>query len=341
MTARRRICQKGSSAASVAVAAFLAGAAHGQAQTQAQTQAQAQARGQSQAPAPPPAVLAPYAPTIIKDQAAGDWRGVEQTAGAALADVSAREGADSLDAATVLFWLGNAQQQQGKYAEAEAAFRRSLAIDQAKLPPGDINTASEQLNTAAVLMAENRPAEAEPLARSAAATLEARIGPVAGPTLSALACLSRSLDAQGKTADAQAILARLQAVDETTAGVNQTTVSALVAVAQQFWMKPKEAEPFARHAQAIGEKTLAPDSAPLAYLDWLLGGVYQNEGRARDSEPLLTRAVDIDVKVLGPDNPSTGAAGSPRKLEPAAWKATADRRIDAERSLSPSGGRGL
>ncbi len=265
---------------------------------------------QTSPPPPPPqaGAFTPYIAPLQKLQAAGDWRGLEQAAGGALADITAKEGADSVDAALALSWLAGAHQQQGNLAAAEGEFRRALTIAQAKQGEADPVTANAEVNLAELLLAGKRPAEAEPLERRALASFEAARGPGGPPTVSAMNGLRRSLEAQGKTAEAQALLARLQAVDETTKGADQATASVLVTVAQQFWATPKTAEPLARHALAIGEKTMPAGSVNIAFLDWTLGGVYQNEGRARDAEPLQTRGLEIDEKVLGPDHPSTGAA---------------------------------
>ena len=79
--------------------------------------------------------------------------------------------------ATSLNNLAELYRTQGRYAEAEPLYRRSLTIREAKLGPDHPDVATSLNNLAGLYRAQGRYAEAEPLYRRSLTIREASSGP--------------------------------------------------------------------------------------------------------------------------------------------------------------------
>jgi tetratricopeptide (TPR) repeat protein len=69
-----------------------------------------------------------------------------------------------------------------------------------------------------------------------------------------------------------------------------------------------EAEPLARWALAVREKTLGPESKPLAQTIYTLGAIEVNLNHLDEAEALMTRTLAICERTLGPESLGTADA---------------------------------
>ena len=166
--------------------------------------------------------------------------------------------AQSLNNLAVVF------QSQGRTAEAEALYKRTLAIREKALGPDHPDVALSLHNLALVYGAQGRTAEAEPLYKRALAIFEKALGPDHPDVAQSLNNLAELYRAQGRTADA---------------------------------------EPLHKRSLAIREKALGPDHRDVAQSLNNLAAVYHIQGRTADAEALYKRSLAIYEKALDPDHP--------------------------------------
>ena len=135
---------------------------------------------------------------------------------------------------------------QGRYAEAEPLYRRSLAIREKALGPEHPDVGTALNNLALLYQAQGRYAEAEPLYRRSLAIREKALGPEhpdVGTALNNLAVLYR---AQGRYAEAEPLYRRSLAIHEKALGPEHPDVGtalnnlALLAFAQGDWAQAAE-----------------------------------------------------------------------------------------------------
>ncbi|MCC7251941.1 CHAT domain-containing protein [Hyphomicrobium sp.] len=185
--------------------------------------------------------------------------------------------------AAALSHLATLYLNQGRHADAEQLFKRSLAIT-----PEDDATVN---NLAELYRVEGRYAEAEKL-------FVGLLGKNPEETF-ALNNLARLYITQGRYADAEALCNRRLAKEpDDPAALNN------LATLYLNQGRYADAEPFYRNALATNER-LGPDHPSVAFALNSLGTLYRAEGRYADAEPLIKRALAIHEKGLGADHPHT------------------------------------
>jgi tetratricopeptide (TPR) repeat protein len=152
------------------------------------------------------------------------------------------------------------------YPEAEAMYRRGVAICEKALGPEHPETATSLNNLAQVCRSQARYAEAEQLDRRALAICEKVLGPEHPDTATSLNNLAALYYDQGRYT---------------------------------------EAEPLYRRALAICEKVLGPNHPNTATSLKNLANLYLSQGRYAETEPLLRTALAVHEKALGPRHPDT------------------------------------
>jgi CHAT domain-containing protein/tetratricopeptide (TPR) repeat protein len=147
--------------------------------------------------------------------------------------------------------------EQGRYADAEPLFRRSLAMDEAALGRDHPTVATTLSNLAGLYMSQGRDADAEPLLKRGLAIREKALGPGhldVAMSLNNLATLYRK---QSRYADAEALLTRSFAIFASALGREHPSVAtslgnlAVVAFAQRDWGKAAD---YWRRAIAVIER---------------------------------------------------------------------------------------
>ena len=211
--------------------------------------------------------------------------------------------AESLNDLALLYWA------QGKYAEAEPLYRRSLVIREKALGAEHPDVA-ESLNDLALLYwAQGKYAEAEPLYKRSLAIYEKALGaehPDVAISLGNLALLSES---QGRYGEAEPLNKRSLAIYEKALGPDHPFVAiSLNNLAALFKAQGNytDAEPLYMRSLAIRKKALGPEHPSVAASLNNLAALYQDQGRNDEAEPLYKRSLAIREKALGPDHSDVG-----------------------------------
>ena len=147
---------------------------------------------------------------------------------------------------------GALRYQQGRYADAEPLYKRSLAIWEKALGPDHPDVATSLNNLAVLYREQGRYADAEPLYKRSLAIDEKALGPDHPDVATSLNNLAVLYDNQGRYADA---------------------------------------EPFYKRSLAIREKALGPDHPDVANSLNNLAVLYDNQGRYADALPIVRRTI--------------------------------------------------
>ncbi|HEY3812186.1 MAG TPA: tetratricopeptide repeat protein [Caulobacteraceae bacterium] len=261
---------------------------------------------------PPAAAATPsisdHLPEFERLQGAGDWKGLEAAARAALANFETRLGPSSPQTAYAAEWVALALGSEGRFPEAESLLRRALRIIQTtSAGRDDPEVATALFYLGSTIDAENRHADAEPILRRALAIDEKVFGPDHLAVSRDLKGLGAALGAQGRNADAEPLFRRDLAIIEKTYGPEHPAVASSLsnlAVALTRLHRLDEAETVARRALAIDEKALGPDHPILARDLDNLAAILELLGRMPEEEPVRRRALAIEEKAVGADNPA-------------------------------------
>jgi CHAT domain-containing protein/tetratricopeptide (TPR) repeat protein len=236
-----------------------------------------------------------------------NWIGLEGLAGRLVAGIAARAHTPE-ELAAALTWLAMAKQGNGRYAEAEALFRRGLALREQAEGPDHPRTAESLRKLAWLLDYEGRYADAEPLARRALAIDEKVLGAEDLETADSLDYLASILNEEARYAEAEPMLRRALAIrqrllpaDHPRVGESLNDLGQLLGDTGRY----AEAEPLIRQGLAVYEAAQGSESPTSAVLLTHLAALVIRQGRYVEAEPLLRRALAIDVKVLGADHPET------------------------------------
>ncbi len=222
------------------------------------------------------------------------------------AGVKARFGPNHRNYAVAPYELARVYWKQGKYAEAEGLWKRSLAISEKTLGAGHSEVVDTLGNLAVVYKEQGRYAEAEGLLKRALTINEKARGgnhPSGANTLHNLADLYQE---QGKYADAEGLYKRSLAIREKVLGQDNPEVAdTLNNLANVYHSQGKyaAAEGLHKRSLAIREKVLGQDNPEVAKTLNNLAGLYEEQGKYAAAEGLHKRALAIKEKALGADHP--------------------------------------
>ena len=215
-------------------------------------------------------------------------------------------GPDHPDVATMLNNLAELNRAQGRYAEAEPLYNRSLEIREKALGPDHPSVATALNNLAALYQSQGRYAEAEPLCKRSLKITEKALGPDHPSVATMLNNLAALYQSQGRYGEAQALFKRSLKIKEKALGPHHPSVAtALNNLAELYRSQGKyaEAEPLYERSLEIREKALGPDHPDVAATLNNMATLYESQGRYAEAEPLYKRALKIAEKALGPDHP--------------------------------------
>ena len=198
--------------------------------------------------------------------------------------------------ATTLNDLAEAYKAQGRLAEAEPLYRRSLAIREKILGPEHPDVAGALNNLAGLYRLQGLYANAEPLLRRALAIREKSLGPEHGDVAQSLNNLAALYGAEQRYADAEPLYERALAMREKILGPEHPGVAATLnnlAAVYEARGRFADAEPLYRRALAIWEKTLGPEHPDVATGLNNLAGLYVKEMRLAEGLDTARRATAI------------------------------------------------
>jgi tetratricopeptide (TPR) repeat protein len=214
------------------------------------------------------------------------------------------------DAAT-LNALGVSLAFAAEYVEAEALFRRALAIREKALGPDHQDVAASMNYLASLMRVKGDYSSAEPLFHRALAIQEKALGPDDLNVATTLNNLAFLLQKKGDYTGAERLYRRALAIQEKAPPPNHSEVEVAktmnnLAHLLQTTGDYAGADPLHRRALAIKEKELGPDHPEVAKSLNNVALLLQARGDYTGAEPLYRRAVSINEKALGPDHPIVG-----------------------------------
>ena len=223
--------------------------------------------------------------------------------------IKSKQGEDDVDYAIALSNLAQALKGANHSAEAELAFRKAIAIDEAKLGPNSADLAVDLKELAALLNTTGRYAEAEAPYRRALAIDEGNLGPNDPEVASDLNELAQVLKAMSKLAEAEPMMRRALAISEANSGPDHPDVATYLnnlAALLVDTNRLTEAETLMRRALAIDEAHSGPNDPITATRLGNLAQILIARNALAEAEPLIRRALAINEAQLGPMSTKVG-----------------------------------
>ncbi|MGV0023929.1 tetratricopeptide repeat protein [Phormidesmis priestleyi] len=214
----------------------------------------------------------------------------------------------ALDLATCLHWIAKLYYEQGRYAEAEPLYLRSLSIREQRLGQDHPDVATS-LNRLAILYEwQGRYGEAEPLFVRSLSIREQQLGQDhldIAESLNNLAVLynSQERDGEAEPMYLQALEMRQRQLGQDHAGValSLNNLAALYGSQGRY----REAEPLYLRALEICQRQLGDDHPDVASTLSNLAVLYRSQGRYSEAEPLFLQSLSILHNQLPAEHPLT------------------------------------
>lgn len=229
----------------------------------------------------------------------------------AVADYTARYGADNIYVATASANLGLLYRSQGRYAEAEQLMQRALDIRRSKRGPDHLEVANSLSNLAGLYRDQKRYAEAEVLVTQALAIRQKQLGPDSPQIASSLNILGEIYRAQGRYALAEDAMKKALAIRRRAYPANHPSIAtALNSLGNNYEDQGQlaPAEKAYKESLAVQEKTARADNPELATGRANLGALYKSQKRYAEAEILLRQALDVRERVLDTYHPDLVAS---------------------------------
>ena len=213
-----------------------------------------------------------------------------------------REGAAELPRALLL--LGNLQLMEHSWGEAEATFRRTLAVLDKRVVAEGLDRPRVLNNLGVALSSQGRLDEAARVHREALATRERSFGPRHFTVAQSLFNLARVELDRGEAAAARPLLERSLAIREATYGRRHNVVAESLALRAEIALaedRPEAAEADWREAVRIDEGSLGVQHPETAALRLRLALLLAEREREDEAAPLAEAALAVLASAEGAD----------------------------------------
>ncbi len=224
---------------------------------------------------------------------------------------SRRAGEATPERVAILNGLSNNHFYAGRYDEAEALSRRSLALTRDLYGPRHPSVAQDLVNLGAIRHQQGRYAEAEPFYREALAITEAWYGKDHPQTAADLTMLGRSLLFQERLEEASLLLGRALAIRERAYGPSHPRVASTLNELGSIALRRErlgESEAAFRRVLAIYREAYGGGHDLVATALSNVASVLSARGAYAAAEPLYREALATFTARVGPDHPSTAIA---------------------------------
>jgi len=204
--------------------------------------------------------------------------------------------------------IGQALVQQGKFAEAETAYRNAIKVRSVALGPENPQTLRSRVGLVTALDFEGKATAAETEVRDVIRIQEKVLGKENPDTLAARSTLGFVLNKEGKHSEAETELRDV--IDIQTKVLGRDHADTLnsrhsLAGALYFQNKLEEAEAEYRSILDVRKKRLGPEHPMVLMLRNNLARVLDRKGDHAQAESELRDVVEVGRKVLGPEHPHT------------------------------------
>ena len=221
--------------------------------------------------------------------------------------VAEQSGAEHRDVAFALNFLGLLYAAQGRYADAEPAYKRALAVREKIFGLEHPSVGTSLNNLAELHRLQGRLAEAEPLYKRDLAILEKAVGREHQDVGTSLNNLGLLFQAQQRFADAEASFTRALAIKEKALGPDHAEIASLLnnlGELHRHHSRFAHAGPLHERALAIKEKTLHREHPSISISLNNLALTYHEQGRHPDATALYKRALALAESTLGESDPN-------------------------------------
>ena len=220
-------------------------------------------------------------------------------------------GPDHPDVATSLYKLASLLEIQGKFAEAESLYKRSLSILEKNLGPDHPDVATSSNNLAVFYETQGNYANAETLYKHSLAIREKVLDADHSDVATSLCNLGELYRTQGNYTNAKTFLKRSLAIREKAHFSDHLNVATtLNSLAELYRAQGKcvKAESLYKRSLSILEKALGPDHSHVATVLNNLAILYETQSNYDAAQPFYRRSLAIYRKALGPDHPHVATA---------------------------------
>jgi CHAT domain-containing protein/Tfp pilus assembly protein PilF len=219
-------------------------------------------------------------------------------------------GPQSRQVATSLNDLAMVLEALDRWSEAEALYKRALALNESTLGPQHTEVASSLNNLGLLYLKMDRLPEARALLERALSIREKALGPDNPDTATNAGNLGVILIAQGKYAEAEPLEKRVLAADQKVSGAGSADVATdLNNLGTIYFHQAKyaQAEPLYANALSIHLKLFGNEHPSVASDLALMGALLADEKKYPLAEATYRRALAIDEKSLGPEHKEVAA----------------------------------
>jgi CHAT domain-containing protein/tetratricopeptide (TPR) repeat protein len=224
-----------------------------------------------------------------------------------LADLERMRPPNQRDIAAAVSNLASINQEVGNYKEAEALYKRSLAMNE-KLNLSDPGVGDTLSGLAGLYRVLGRFADARPLLERSLAIAKASGDDHLDVAL-VLDNLAQLYDDQGRYAEAELLYKRSVRILEQARGADDALLATALNNLAGVYIRQErvaEAETFIKRSLEIREKKLDPRHPAMGTSLNNLGEVRRAQGRDAEAEALLKRGLEIREAALGADHPVVG-----------------------------------
>jgi len=218
----------------------------------------------------------------------------------------------SRDLGAALGNLAEVYAGMGRDADAEAAYKRALAVLEKTIGLDSNDIVPELSNLGALYERQSRYAEAEPLLKRALALREKALPPGHPDVGVALNNLATVYEKQDRHSDSEPLFKRALAIFQKIPGAERAVATLTDNLGQVYKAEGRyaDAEPVIKQSLAIREKVLGRDHIDVARSLTNLGDLYQRQQRYSDAQPIYERAFAIRERTVGLDHPETAISAN-------------------------------
>jgi tetratricopeptide (TPR) repeat protein len=227
------------------------------------------------------------------------------------AAIKARFGTNHTNYGVALNNLALAYRAQGRFADAEGAFRRALAVHEKAQGSGQPLVGGTLHNLGTVFLLQGRLADADATLSRALVVREKALGPGHVEVAETLTDLASTYRLQGRFAEAEKLYKRALVIRESKLGPNAPVVANTLlnlALAYSAQGKFADAEALYQRALTVWRKALGERHPDVAAVLASLGSLYWVQGKLAQAEDLHKRALEIREQALGMNHPAVAAS---------------------------------